>query len=117
MVMDFPGFAKSIMLSATRRGDWLGYAPTIDLLYTVDGGLLGRLPMLGLMALVFATSFMEHIGRWAAAMLIMLILLYFNPVLYPQYQCWLVPLISLALAEFVEGRRDEAGEPAAPETS
>ncbi len=117
MVMDFSGFAKSIMLSATRRGDYLGYAPSIELLYAVDGGLLGRLPMLGLMALVFAASFMKHIGRWAAAMLVMMIFLYFNPVLYAQYQCWLVPLIFLALAEFVEGQRDEVGKTAAPETS
>ena len=106
-------FFKSLAFSATRRSDALLEAASIDAALGLKG-LSGRLPLLVLMALVYVGALRGHLRRYVSALLAMVVFTGFNPVLFPQYLCWVVPLAPLCALDYLEGQRRTATPARAP---
>ncbi len=91
-------FIKSMLFSLTRMpdshsktmglGDWLGFE-----------GIPAKLPMFALMAMVYLLAMHKRLGRYACAMLVMLVFADFNSVSFRQYMCWYLALLPLALVD------------------
>jgi uncharacterized membrane protein len=91
-------FIKSIAFSMTRNpdthfgarsvGEWMGLT-----------GIPDRLPMLGLLLMVYAGMFQRRLGMYASALFVIVVFLDFNPVLFRQYMCWLVPFLPFVLCD------------------
>ncbi|HEX9332145.1 MAG TPA: hypothetical protein VF896_09670 [Anaerolineales bacterium] len=94
------GFIKSIAFSATRNPDSLFGADSIDVIMNL-GGLLARIPLLVMILGTYFVAGQKAIGRYGAAVLVMGIFIGFNPVLYVQYLAWLMPLLLLAVSEWI----------------
>ena len=103
------GFLKSILFSAIRVPEWQFGADSIDTLLGWSG-LAARLPMLVLMALVYAAACRRMIGPFAAALLVMATFVDFNTLLFPQYLLWVVPFVPLAVCDLTDaGSRASQG--------
>lgn len=91
-------YLRSILFSATRLPRSHFGAPSID---EVAGlvGLPAKLPMLALMAVVYAYALRGRIGMSMASLLVMSVFVDFNSVLYTHYPCWVVPLLVLAACD------------------
>jgi hypothetical protein len=64
-------------------------------------GLPAKIPMLALMFLAFVLTWQRRIGRWTAAMLVMVAFVDFSSVLFRQYFTWLAPFIPLAALDLL----------------
>lgn len=98
------GLVRSIFFSATRNpGGFLGSGLSVD----QHLGLLGvpaRLPMLGLMALVYILAIQRRIGRFLSVLLTMSTFAYFSNVLFQQYLIWPIPFIPLVMLDLDSDR-------------
>jgi hypothetical protein len=114
LVWNAEGFCKSILFSVTRDAiDQFG-AQSLDALLRLDGGA-GRLPLCLLMGLVYWGAMRGQLGRFTSVLLVMAVFVDFNAVLFPQYLCWIVPLLPLAVWDrfaAAEGTASEAPAPA-----
>jgi hypothetical protein len=99
------GFIKSIAFSGTRDATTNFKWVSIDAVANLDG-LLARIPILAMLVGTYFLSWQKTIGPFAAAMLVMMIFIGFNPVLYVQYFAWLIPLLPLAVSEWVIKTRE-----------
>lgn len=97
---DFSGFVKSILFSVTRRASLHLPAPTIDVLFQLDG-FAARLPMLVLFALFFILAWKLDLGKFTSALVVMAIFIGFNPVLFLQYFTWMSIFIPLVIYDFL----------------
>lgn len=104
------GFMKSIAFPATRHAATHFGADSIDVIANVRG-LAARLPILAVLFGVYFVALQRAIGRYAAAMLVMAIFIGFNPVLFTQYLAWLMPLLPLAAAEWMDRTQIHSSEP------
>jgi len=93
------GFIKSIAFSATRDSTTNFKWDSIDAVANLSG-LLARLPILVMFIGTYFAAWQKAIGRYAAAMLVMVVFIAFNPVLYVQYFAWLISLLPLAVSEW-----------------
>jgi uncharacterized membrane protein len=104
------GFAKSILFSATRLAGVHLDSPSLDAFLGWEG-LPARLPMLGLMALVYWAAWRRKVGMFVSALLVMATFQDLNTVLFRQYMVWLVPFVPLVVCDFADAQR--AKEPPA----
>ncbi|MBT4002004.1 MAG: hypothetical protein HOF10_01690 [Chloroflexi bacterium] len=105
LIWDMESFIRSVFLSATRIAESHFGIPAIDALLELSG-LPAKLPMLGLMALVYYATWLKKIGPFVTGLLIMVVFVDFNSVLFRQYMAWVVPLVPLAVVEYKVFRSD-----------
>jgi hypothetical protein len=94
------GFIKSVAFSATRDAATQFGSDSIDVVARLSG-LIARIPFLAILFGAYFAAWQNAVGRYGAAMLVMAAFIGFNPVLFIQYLAWLMPLLPLALAEWM----------------
>jgi hypothetical protein len=99
------GFVKSIAFSATRTSLNQFGAPSFDSLLHL-GGLLARLPFLMMLGAAYCAAWQKSLGRYGAAMIVMAIFITFNSVMFQHYPAWLMPLLPLAVGEWVYSSKE-----------
>ena len=96
------GFIKSVAFSVTRdpsgHFDSLSVGEWFNLI-----GIKARVPLIGLLLLVYVSMFQKRIGIYVGSLLVMAVFLDFNPVLFRQYMCWVLPFIPLAICDITRG--------------
>ena len=116
LVWNAEGFVKSVLFSVTRNAGDHFRAPSIDAMLRDHGvaveGLAARAPLLLLMFLIYLAAARRGLGRFTAVLLVTATFLNFNPVLFRQYMCWMVPFVPLCALDFEE--RGGAGNSFAP---
>jgi hypothetical protein len=100
LVWNAEGFIKSIAFSTTRDASALRNWESIDMVVDLKG-FFARIPILVMLMGTYWASWQKAIGRYAAAMLVMVIFLCFNPVLFVQYFVWPIPLLLLTASEWI----------------
>jgi uncharacterized membrane protein len=98
LVTEPDAYVRSILFSATRLPRSHFGAPSIDEAMGLVG-LPAKIPMLGLMAIVYVYALRGRIGMALACLLVMSVFVDFNSVLYTHYPCWVVPLLVLAACD------------------
>lgn len=100
LLVDAPGFVRSIAFSVTRNAATATHidAPSLDSLLGISGPL-ARLPMLCLLIVAYLAFWRRELGLYRAGLLVMAVFIDFNSVLFLQYFCWLVPFVPLAAVE------------------
>lgn len=97
------GLLKSVLFSATRKPSSHFNAPALDtyirMVVPSFVGIKAKLPMLFLMCSIYFVAFQRNLGMYMSSLLTMLTFIDFNSVLFTQYMCWIVPLISLAVCD------------------
>jgi hypothetical protein len=58
----------------------------------------------------YFVSWQKSVGRYGAAMLVMSVFIAFNSVLFTHYPVWLMPLLPLAVGEWVILSEDHGKE-------
>ena len=106
------GFVKSMLFSVTRYPEGHFVTLSVDRLLGWVG-IPGRLPMLSLIAVVCMGVTRRRIGMYASVLLTMLIFVGFNPVLFQQYMCWVVPFIPLSVCDMTQVTQLVPPEPGA----
>lgn len=99
MIWNFEGFARSILISATRN------PAAVDWALSVDGmlgwrGLQARLPMFIMFILVYLLAWRKNLLPFTATLLVMAVFVAFNSVLFQGYFSWVMPFIPLVVYEF-----------------
>jgi len=98
IALDPLGFFSSLWFSVARLpGTHMG-ALSLDALLGWVGNA-AKLPMLGLMLLIYWITWKGRLSYYATALLVMLVFLDFNSVLFNQYMVWTAPLIALTVME------------------
>jgi len=95
------GFIRSISFSATRTALNHFGAESIDVVLNLSG-LLARIPFFIMLCGVYFASWQRSVGRYGSAMLVMAIFVAFNSVLFTHYPTWLMPLLPLAVSEWIK---------------
>lgn len=97
------GFVRSVLFSVTRTAADHFHAPSLDAMLTDHGvpltGPAARLPLLVLLALVYVAAARRRLGTFTGTVLVLATFLYFNPVLFRQYMCWVVPFLPLVVLD------------------
>ncbi len=99
------GFVRSIAFSATRMSLNQFGAESIDNVLNLTG-LLARIPFLIMLGAAYFVTWQKTLGRYGAAMIVMGIFIAFNSVLFQHYPAWLMPLLPLAVAEWVNSSKE-----------
>ncbi len=99
------GFVRSIAFSATRTALNHFGADAIDSILNLTG-LPARIPFLMMLCAAYIVAWQKSIGRYGAAMIVMAIFIAFNSVLFQHYPMWLMPLLPLAVREWMEPSTD-----------
>ena len=100
LIWNLEGFVKSVLISATRVSESHFGVPSFDMLIGLSG-IPAKLPMLGMMIIVFILAWKQKICYYVSALLIMIVFVDFNSVLFRQYMVWIVPLIPLAICHTI----------------
>lgn len=116
LVWDAEAYLRSILFSATRLPRSHFGAGSIDAAFGLVG-LPAKLPMLGLMAIVYGCALRGTLGMTTAALLVMSVFVDFNSVLYTHYPCWVVPLLVLAVCDHASGHDRPPLAPLTPRTA
>jgi hypothetical protein len=95
------GFAKSMIFSITRVFDASYAEPSLDVLLGWTG-FPARLPMLGLMVLVYWIAWRRKVGMYTSVLFVMATFIAFSTVLFRQYLSWIVPFIPLVVCDFAD---------------
>lgn len=91
------GYVKSIMFSMTRYA-YRGYG-FATMLTDGGGGVISRLPMIFTMSLIYVISWQQKLKMYSSAMLTMLTFTGLSPVLFPQYELWVIALVLLSIQD------------------
>lgn len=92
------GFLRSVFFSVTRdAADHFG-SPVISFYLNWDG-ILARLPLLVMMALVYLAVWRKQVKKNVGALLAMLMFLEFNPVQFRQYFSWIMVFLPFVLVD------------------
>jgi hypothetical protein len=86
------GFILSVLFSVTRYAQFR----SVGVFLFGSGGIVNRIPLFLGGALVYLLALRGQLGRYNAAMLVMLVFISFTPVLFPQYLPWAFALILLS---------------------
>jgi hypothetical protein len=97
LIWDAKGLVLSILFSATRLPAGLK-VPSIDALLGYVG-LVGKIPMILMMACVYFLVLQRRVGRFMAALVLFLTFVSFNSVVHTQYMPWFCAFVGLAMAE------------------
>ncbi len=92
------GTLRSIIFSAYRQSTGDFATPDIATMLSLEG-LVARLPMLGMMSLVYVAAWKKQVRMFGATLAIFIVFIGFNPVLFFQYLTWIIPFIPLAISE------------------
>lgn len=92
------GTINSIVYSANRASTGDFSSPDISSLLSLEG-FTARIPMAGLMILVFVAFWRKELGLFAACLAVFTVFIGFNPALFFQYLAWIIPFILLAISE------------------
>jgi len=95
------GFFKSIAFSATRTALNHFGAESIDSILNLNG-LVARIPFLVMLCGVYFIAWQKAVGRFGSAMLVMAMFIAFNSILFQHYPAWLMPLLPLAVGEWMD---------------
>jgi uncharacterized membrane protein YidH (DUF202 family) len=101
LVWNAEGFFKSIAFSGTRAALNHFGAASIDDILNLEG-LIARLPLLIMLCAAYLAAWHKATGRYGSAMMVMAIFIAFNSVLFEHYPVWLMPLLPLAVSEWVD---------------
>lgn len=99
------GFVKSVSFSATRSALTHFGSESIDDILNLEG-LVARIPFLMMLALAYLASWQKAMARHGSAMMVMAIFIAFNSVLFHHYPVWLMPLLPLAVGEWIVSSSD-----------
>ncbi len=110
LVWNVEGFAKSVFISATRISESHFGVPSLDMLIGLSG-IPAKLPMLGMMLIVFMLAWKQRINYFVSALFIMIVFIDFNSVLFRQYMAWVVPLIPLSICHTIRSTPQEVHPP------
>jgi hypothetical protein len=99
VVWNAEGYAKSIIFSMTRVFDASYAEPSLDVLLGWTG-FPARLPMLGLMVLVYWIAWRRKVGMYTSVLFVMATFIAFSTVLFRQYLSWVMPFIPLVVCDF-----------------
>src|ERR1700736_43535 len=97
LIWDAKGLVLSLLFSATRLPAGLK-VPSIDALLGYVG-LVGKIPMLVLMACIYFLVLRRKVGRFGAALALFLTFVSFNSVVHTHYLSWFCPIVGLAMEE------------------
>jgi hypothetical protein len=103
------GFIKSIAFSATRISLNHFGADSIDSILNLRG-LVARIPFVLMLCGAYVVAWQKSVGRYGAALLVMGIFLAFNSVLFQHYPVWLMPLLALAVGEWMRSNAQRSAE-------
>lgn len=95
LIANAPGFIGSVLFSATRDARTHFSAPSVDVALGLSG-TLARLPLLAMLAGVYALAATRTTGVYTSCLLVFAVFIDFNPVLYTHYPAWLVPFVVTA---------------------
>jgi uncharacterized membrane protein len=102
-------FLASMVYSLTREAENHFRVASLDELLTVMypwfTGFLTRLPMIGLMLLIYLGALRRQIPLFFSVMLVMSVFIDFDSVVFRQYFTWLVPMVLLALCDVFDSLR------------
>ena len=101
---DASAFLKSILFSATRLTGSYSEVSSLDVLLKWDG-LPARAVMLALMLFIYLLAFKGQLPKYFSVLLVMIVFVGFNNTLFPQYLLWVMPLILLAVFDWIETSR------------
>ena len=104
LVWNAEGFFKSIAFSGTRAALNHFGAASVDDILNLEG-LIARLPLLIMLCAAYLAAWHKTTGRYGSAMMVMAIFIAFNSVLFEHYPVWLMPLLPLAVSEWVDPQR------------
>lgn len=99
------GFFKSIAFSATRSALNHFGAESIDSILNLSG-LPARIPFLIMLCAAYFAAWQKPLARYGSAMLVMAIFIAFNSILFQHYPVWLMPLLPLAVGEWIYSSKE-----------
>jgi len=102
------GFLKAILFNVTRDAMLHFRIFSIDYIIHLSG-FCARLPMLGLMALVYIGAIQKKVGLYMGALLLISIFICFSTVLFRQYMCWVIPFVPLSVLDTLPNGKAKAG--------
>lgn len=105
LVWNAEGFFKSIAFSGTRAALNHFGAASVDDLLNLEGWI-ARLPLLIMLCAAYLAAWHKTTRRYGSAMMVMAIFIAFNSVLFEHYPVWLMPLLPLAVSEWVDVNKD-----------
>jgi hypothetical protein len=98
LIWNAKGFVESILFSVTRLAGGYYFIPSVDVLLNWDG-YRGRIVMLILMALIYLFAVQGYGKKYFMVFATLMVFLYFNAILFAQYETWVVPFIPLLLVD------------------
>jgi len=101
IVLNWEGFFKSILFSATRNPSDSFGARSVDRLIGLIG-IPAKTPMLIMIALVYLLAWQRKTRYYTATLLVMSCYLFFNSNLFKENFVWIVPFIPLAAYELAD---------------
>lgn len=104
LLWNAPGFLASVLFSATRNARSHFGAYSIDAVLGLHGPI-GRLPMLLVLAAVYALAATRTIGRYTSCLFTFAVFVDFNTVLYSHYPAWLVPFVPTTALDHMSRER------------
>ena len=113
LLLDAEAFAKSLLFSVSRNPMATGDIYSLDALLGWSGWA-ARIPMIGLLGLIYVAVWRGRLGAYASSLLVMATVTFFNSVFFTSYMVWVMPFVPLACLEafpraFVAG--DSPGGP------
>jgi hypothetical protein len=94
LVWNAEGFIKSIIFSVTRLAGHNYFTPSVDVLMGWTG-YRARIVMLIMMALLYLIAFQGYGKKYLLVFAVFLVFLYFNTILFTQYETWIAPFLPL----------------------
>lgn len=112
ILLNFEGFVKSILFSATRdpTGSFDG-VPSMDEILRWSG-IIARLPMLLILGLIYFFVGKRNLNRFSTVLLVMVVFVDFNSVLFGKYFAWIIPFFPLTAYEIILSRSNKGLLPA-----
>jgi hypothetical protein len=98
LFLDAEAFAKSILFSVTRNPMATGDIHSLDALLGWSGWA-ARIPMIGLLVLIYVAVWRGRLGAYASSLLVMATVTFFNSVFFTSYMVWVMPFVPLACLE------------------
>ncbi len=105
LVWNATGFVSSVLFSATRGARSHFGAFSFDTVLGLTGPA-ARIPMLGLLAAVYALAAARSIGIYTGCLLTFVVFVDFNVVLYTHYPAWVVPFVPMAALDAYRAQDD-----------
>lgn len=98
LLLDAGAFMKSILFSATRNPMATAGVASLDALLGWSGWS-ARIPMLGLITLVYVAVWRGRLEAYASSLMVMATVTFFNSVFFTSYMVWVMPFVPLACVE------------------